>query len=108
SLTWTDGSHIVRSPVQARVGVPIVAPGSQSGLTTSGSRLFTVKTGFNGRMGVKKAGLKDVTLGDWVTLTAGGLNANALKLVCQAGADTASTKVYNFSVPAGTAVFRAA
>ncbi|MFX5705559.1 hypothetical protein ABTE52_21470, partial [Acinetobacter baumannii] len=22
SLTWTDGSHIVRSPVQARVGVP--------------------------------------------------------------------------------------
>ncbi|RTL16739.1 MAG: peptidase S8 and S53 subtilisin kexin sedolisin [Burkholderiales bacterium] len=108
SLTWTDGSHIVRSPVQARVGVPIVAPASQSGLTTSGSRLFTVKTGFNGRMGVKKAGLKDVTLGVPVTLTPGSLNSTALKAVCQAGVDTASTKVYNFSVPAGTAVFRAA
>jgi hypothetical protein len=106
SLSWTDGTHVVRSPVQVRTGQPISAPASQTAITTSGSRLFTVKTGFTGRMGVKKAGLKDVTMGAPVTLSPAGLGSSALKSVCLAGADTSSTKVYNFAVPANTGVIR--
>jgi hypothetical protein len=26
TLTWTDGSHVVRSPVVARSGTPVIAP----------------------------------------------------------------------------------
>ena len=40
SLSWTNGSQVVRSPVQARIGKAIVAPAEMSSDKVSGSKLF--------------------------------------------------------------------
>ncbi len=107
ALAWSDGSHTVLSPVQARVGKPIVTTAALTGNTVSGTRLFTVKTGFAGRMGVAKGGLKDVTLSAPVSLSPNNSIGSAqLKAVCAAGADTANVKVFNVAIPVNTVVAR--
>jgi|APLak6261693694_1056211.scaffolds.fasta_scaffold00770_3 hypothetical protein len=108
SLIWTDGSHVVRSPIQARVGKAITAPASLTANTASGNKLITLKTGFTGRMGSAVGGLSPVTMGDAVTLAEGGKSSAQLKAACQAGVDLPDVKVYNVAVPANTVVFRAA
>ncbi|MFG6468099.1 S8 family serine peptidase [Roseateles sp. BYS87W] len=105
-LVWTDGSHNVRIPVQAKVGKSITAPAELTANTASGTRLMTVRTGFNGRMGSKVGGFKDVTMSPAATLTPQAISSTGLKAVCQAGVDTASVKVYSFTVPAGAMVAR--
>ncbi len=104
ALTWADGTHVVRSPVQARTGKAIVAPAEMTGTTVSGTRLFTVKTGFAGRMTSIKGGLKDVTMSEPMSLVPGALSAAQLKTVCTAGGDTASVKVMNVTIPTGVLV----
>ena len=106
ALTWGDGTHTVRSPIQARVGKPITSPPEMTSDKLSGSKLFPVMTGFSGRMTASKGGLKEVTLGAPVTLVPGGLSSANLKAACVAGTDTASVKVYDVTVPAGTIVAR--
>jgi hypothetical protein len=108
ALSWTDGSHVVRSPIQARIGKPITAPANLAFTTASGSKLITLKTGFTGRMGSAVGGLSPVTLGAPVTLAEGGKSSAQLKAACQAGVDLPDVKVYNVTVPANTVVFRAA
>lgn len=103
-LVWSDGTHSVRAPVQAKVGKPITAPAEFTDTKLSGSKLFTVRTGFAGKMGVTKGGMKDVTMGAPVVLTS-DKNAD-LGAECLAGNDTPAVKVYNFTVPAGTIVAR--
>jgi hypothetical protein len=106
-LVWSDGTRSVRSPIQAKVGKPISVPAADfTGTTTSGSRLFTVKTGFAGRMGSKVGGMKDVTMSPPATLAPQATTSAQLKTACQAGVDTASVKVYNFTVPANAIVAR--
>ena len=106
SLAWTDGVHLVKSPVTARAGKLLDAPALVAGNTASGSRLITIKTGFSGRMTANKGGMKAVTLGPVVSLAPNGLGSAALKTVCTAGVDTAYVKVYQVPVPSGTIVAR--
>jgi hypothetical protein len=106
SLTWSDGTHTVRSPIQARVGKAITAPSGLTGDKPSGSRLFAVKPGFTGRMTAIKGGLKEATYGDSVLLAAKATSSTQLRDICIAGVDTANVKVYNFSVPADAMVLR--
>ncbi|MFG6464471.1 S8 family peptidase [Roseateles sp. DXS20W] len=107
-LVWTEngGTHVVRSPVQARRGVPISAPAAVSAITPSGSRTLTVKTGFAGRMSARK-GVKDVTMSPAATLVPDrGLDDVGMIEACKAGDDAPDFKVYNFTVPANTMVAR--
>jgi subtilisin family serine protease len=106
SLTWSDGVHTVRSPVTARAGKAISAPIEVTGTTTSGTRLFGIKTGFSGRMSANKGGMKAVTLGAPVALTPQATSSAQLKALCTAGVDTAHVKVYPVTVPAGAIVAR--
>lgn len=106
SLTWADSSHVVRMPVQAKAGRAIVAPEQFTATATSGSRLLTVKTGFAGKMGSKKGGLKEVSMSAPVTLDTAEINKEALLGICKAGSDTANVKVYNVNVPANTIAAR--
>jgi hypothetical protein len=106
SLTWTGAGNTVRSPIQAKVGKPVTAPSDMTSDKASGSKLFLVKTGFSGRMGSIKGGLKAVTMGEQVSLAPGPLNSANLKAACAAGADTPSVKVYSVAIPAGTIVAR--
>jgi hypothetical protein len=107
SLSWTDGNHVVRSPVQARVGKPITSPAELTSDKISGSKLFPVLVGFSGRMTAIKGGLKEAALGDPVTLVPGALSSASLKAACVAGADLSNVKVYNVTVPADAIVVRA-
>lgn len=106
SLTWTGAGATVRSPIQAKVGKAITAPAELLGDRTSATKLIGVKTGFSGRMGSIKGGLKDVTMGAPETLTATPTSSAALKTICAAGASTASVKVYSVTVPAGSLAAR--
>ncbi|WLI90260.1 S8 family serine peptidase [Massilia sp. R2A-15] len=106
SLIWTSGTTTVRSPIQAKVGKPITAPAEMTSDKVSGSKLFAVKTGFSGRMGFIKGGLKDVTMGSEVSLVPAAMDSAGLKAACIAGVDTASVKVYSVNVPAGAIVAR--
>ena len=106
SLTWTDGTRTVRSPLTARPGKTIIAPTSLTGTTLSGTRLMSVKTNFGGRMTANKGGMKPATFGPVSVLAAQATSSATLRTRCVAGVDTASTKVYPISIAAGTIVAR--
>jgi hypothetical protein len=106
ALTWSDGVHSVRSPVQAKVSVPIIAPAQYLANTASGTRLFTINTGFAGRMGVSRGGLKDVTLSPAYALSPAAIGSAALKSVCLAGTDVSNVKVIPVTIPANTIAAR--
>ncbi|MFT7722135.1 MAG: S8 family serine peptidase [Roseateles sp.] len=105
-LVWSDGTHTVRSPIQARAGKAVTAPVEFTGATASGSKLFTVRTGFTGRMGTARGGLKDVTMGAEVSLTPAPTSSSTLATRCRSNAGYASIAKYNFTVPAGAIVAR--
>ena len=105
-LVWTDGTHVVRAPVQVRAGKAVTAPAEFTGTTASGSKLFTVRTGFTGRMGALKGGMKDVTMGAETSLTPLGTSQATLTTRCASTTSYASIAKYDVAVPAGTIVAR--
>jgi hypothetical protein len=60
SMLWTDGTHKVRSPVVARTGRLVTAPGAIRSEDVSGSRMMTVQTAFSGRLAAATGGLKEI------------------------------------------------
>jgi subtilisin family serine protease len=106
ALSWTDGTHVVNSPVTAKTGKPISAPALLTGTTTSGTRLITINTGISGRISANKGGMKNVTMGALAALTPAATTRAALKTICTTGVDTAAVKVYPVNIPAGTIVAR--
>ena len=106
SLTWSDGVHTVKVPVSARTGQPIVAPAEMTSDKVSGSKLFTVKTGYSGTMGHIKGGLKEAAFGEQVSMVASPLSSASLRTACTAGVNTGSVRVYPVTIPAGTVVTR--
>jgi hypothetical protein len=56
SMTWSDGSHDVRSPIAVKP-VALAAPGQVSGTGTSGSLEFDVTFGFGGAYAAVPQGL---------------------------------------------------
>jgi hypothetical protein len=106
SLTWSDGAHVVRSPITARTGKTIQSPAGITATTTSGNRLIKLTTNFNGRVTANKGGMKPVTMGSVASLAPGAPTSATLKAACVAGVDTASIKVYSFFLPPETIVAR--
>jgi hypothetical protein len=98
SLTWTDGSHHVRSPI-ALQPVAVSAPGEVSAAASaSGTKQFQATPGFTGTLDTAVAGLVGVTpVADSVVV--GAFNAAA-------PVADADTKVYHVTVPAGTKAAR--
>lgn len=60
SMTWTDGSHVVKSPVVARSGSPFVAPTLIKSDRASATKMISVSTGFTGAMKIAFGGLKEI------------------------------------------------
>ena len=60
SLTWSDGTHRVRSPIVARSGRLISAPVMVVSDRASGGKSFSISTGFGGKMGVTAGGMNDI------------------------------------------------
>ncbi|MCE4553706.1 S8 family serine peptidase [Roseateles cellulosilyticus] len=105
-LVWNDGVHAVRSPIQARAGKAISAPVEFTDTKTFGSKLFTVRTGFSGRMGAIKGGLKDVTMGVETSLSPLATSSSTLATRCRSTTNYASIAKYDFALPAGVIVAR--
>lgn len=103
TLTWKDGTHVVRSPVVARSGKPIIAPTFVQSNRATGSKPMTVSTGFSGVMGAVYGGLKEITKAGYSVEKAptGSVNTTAQVLAaCNTGAQ--GTHVAPVTVPAGT------
>ncbi|QPF76031.1 S8 family peptidase [Roseateles sp. DAIF2] len=104
SLVWTDGSHVVRSPLTARASL-VAAPALQSSDLAAGNKIFPIGTGFDGAMGVVKGGLKDATR---TPLTVTGVNRASqlptLGAACLAGG--AGMSPFNVVIPAGALAAR--
>ncbi|MGM9482601.1 S8 family serine peptidase [Roseateles sp. NT4] len=105
-LVWNDGTHAVRAPIQAKAGKAISAPAEFTDTKASGSKLFTVRTGFSGRMTALKGGMKDVTMGAETSLTPLATSSATLLSRCRSNTNYASIAKYNFTVPAGAIVAR--
>lgn len=101
SLTWSDGARNVRSPLTARA-TALAAPASLYSEAATGSRVFTVGTGFAGAMAVERGGLKAATRSA-ATLT--GTNTGTALTICRAN-NSPAVRVHDFAVPAGTLAMR--
>jgi hypothetical protein len=99
-LTWTDGSHVVRSPIVVRP-VRLSAPAEVSGTGTTGSKDISVRFGYTGSFGASPQGLvaavtKDQTVNDDPT--------NDFNTDSPAG--NQGITVTSYTIPAGTSVAR--
>ena len=88
TLVWSDGVHQVRSPLSARA-LAFIAPTDESATLPAamGSKVYTVVSGYTGRLTVVPTGMQPATL------TAGNVGLN-------------KTQCFDFVVPAGTQVAR--
>lgn len=101
-LTWTSGQHVVRIPLTARSGRPLVAPVGVASTKASGNVMFSVTSGFAGRMSASTGGLKAITSGSAsvAQLTTSVASIEDMRLACNAGA-TGTTQI-PFTFPANT------
>jgi subtilisin family serine protease len=99
-LTWTDGTHVVKSPLTARAAT-LAAPTTVASEATSGTKVITVGTGFGGAMAIAKSGLIPATQFDSTVVTA----PNPSSSVCTGGGGT-GVNVHTVTIPAGTAAAR--
>ena len=101
SLTWSDGTHIVRSPMIVRP-VAILAPAEVSGTGTSGSTNWNITTGYTGALALDKRGLipavksADTTVADDPTNNFDTATPDANQGI----------SVHDVAVPAGTSLAR--
>lgn len=103
SLVWSSGSHRVRVPLAARAVDAINAPQQLQASGASGMKLMQIYTGFNGRLGAAKAGLKAVSYIDGKgLLSPARITRGKLLAACKAGADTDAVKVHELTLPANT------
>lgn len=100
SVSWSDGTTTVTSPVSVRSSA-LIAPEIVFSTAAAGSKTFTVGTGFNGSMGSVAGGLKPATvLGGGVPTEPTGDGDDA----CRAGGR--GTQLFVLPVPAGTLAAR--
>ncbi|MES3020098.1 MAG: S8 family peptidase [Pseudomonadota bacterium] len=102
ALEWRDGVHVVRSPLTARASI-LAAPASLASDASSGSLAYTIGTGFTGKLGALKGGLKAAQR------DAGSVGRSAASdgglAECQAGG-SAGVTASGVVVPAGALVAR--
>jgi subtilisin family serine protease len=104
SLRWSDGAgHVVRIPIVARSGQPVIAPGLIASTKASGGKAFSVTTGFTGTLASAYGGLKEITKSDDVVnqAPAGTVDSAAqMQTACNAG--ISGVRVKSVAIPAGT------
>jgi subtilisin family serine protease len=104
-VTWTDGVHVVRTPLTARNVRQLSAPEIATSTRASSAMLLTVLPAFTGRMSTVAAGFKEVTVGPLETvgksqIVMGGEVVAASAVACMAHAP--GTKLIPMKIPADT------
>jgi len=107
-LLWKDGSHTVRSPLQARAIALLEAPPLLASEQASGMTALKLATGFAGRMSATVGGLKPVTPGVLASVAQarnGSVDTPAqIEAACRAGQP--GVRLMPVTVPAQTVVAR--
>lgn len=103
SLVWSDGVSTVRSPLTARPSA-LAVPATVSSEATTGSKVFTIGTGFTGAMTSVKSGLLPAAQ-DSRTVGAAGTDSAIYTAACRAGGGS-GVNVHSVTVPAGTMLAR--
>ncbi|USX26832.1 S8 family serine peptidase [Oxalobacteraceae bacterium OTU3CINTB1] len=107
ALTWSDGAHTVRSPLQARSGPPLVTAPLVTAARASGMRLLSVDTGFSGKLATVVAGMKEVTRTALSVAQAPSGSADTVAqavAACKAGGG--GVRLVPVTVPSGTVAAR--
>lgn len=102
ALTWTDGKHVVRSPIVARSGAPLIAPDLIKSDKAGASKSMSVSTGFTGTLKSVNGGLKEITRTALNVAQAPSGSADTQEMVgnaCRAGA--AGVRLVPVTVPSG-------
>jgi subtilisin family serine protease len=100
SLTWSDGTHSVKSPISVRP-VAISAPAELTRTGTSGATAFAIRMGYNGPLAYTKRGLVPSQV---FSGTVPDDPTNNFNTGNPAGNQGIST--HDIVVPAGTSLFR--
>ena len=103
SLVWSDGVSTVRSPLTARPSA-LAAPALVTSEETTGSKVFTIGTGFTGPMTSVKSGLLPAVQ-ETRTVGSSGTNSTVYTAACRAGGG-AGVNVHDVTIPAGTMLAR--
>ncbi|MBY0557334.1 MAG: S8 family serine peptidase [Burkholderiaceae bacterium] len=103
-LVWSDGVHSVRSPLTVR-GSALAAPAGVYSEAISGSKIFTVGTGFAGAMTSVKGGLLPATQEVRSIAKAANTASAALTAACAAGGGV-GVVAHPVTIPAGTMLAR--
>ncbi|UMR33345.1 hypothetical protein MJ904_14465 [Massilia sp. MB5] len=104
ALTWTDGKHVVRSPLTARLAA-VSAPSVLNGNTSSGNVAFTVGSGYTGALVTQKGGLQAATRATYTVLKTGNTDSAAVEAACKAGGDP-GVRTLDVDVPPNTLAAR--
>lgn len=101
-VTWTSTKHVVRIPLTARSGRPLVAPFGVASTKAGGNVMFSVTSGFAGRMSASTGGLKAITKSSAsvAQLTTSVSTIEDMRVACKDGA--IGTTLIPFNVPANT------
>src|SRR5215218_4657008 len=100
SLTWSDGSHRVRSPLVVRP-VALAAPATLDATTASGSQNLSVQFGYSGQFAASAQGLIPATT-EARTVNDDPTN----NFDTDAPNSNQGVQVHNFTVPTGTTLAR--
>jgi subtilisin family serine protease len=104
SLRWNDNAgHVVRIPVVARSGQPVIAPGLIASTKAAASKTLSVTTGFSGALGSAYGGLKEITkTSDVVNQAAAGTVDSSAQMQAACNAGISGVRVKSVAIPAGT------
>jgi subtilisin family serine protease len=100
SLTWSDGTHNVRSPIAVRP-VAIAAPAQLNLTGTSGATSYTIRMGYNGNLAYALRGLIPSQVFSGTVPDDPTSNFNTGDPAANQGITT-----HDIIVPAGTSIFR--
>ncbi len=103
SLVWSNGVSTVRSPLTARPSA-LAIPATVTSEATTGSKMFTIGTGFTGAMTSVKSGLLPAAR-DSRSVGAAGTDSAVYTAACRAGGG-AGTNAHVVTIAAGTMLAR--
>ena len=107
TLTWSDGTHTVRSPIVAASAVSLTAPPTVRSTRATDTRLLSVGTDYTGKLGVVAGGLKPVSR---TALSVGQADEDSIDTAAQVAAacngGARGVSVTPYAIPADTLAAR--
>ena len=104
NLTWSDGTRQVRSPLSAR-GIGFIAPAqvSDTRVSGSGTKVFSVVSGYTGSLSVTPTGLVPATLRSGFVTAGASPSVQCFDFNIAANAQIARFQLFNADTQGGSA-----